>query len=244
MLAGMVYTELLKLKRTILPWIVALGGILPACIALLMVSSENSKVTWELLAVSSLNYMNMSALLLIAVFIGLIFAGEYNTNTISILFTYPVSRFRFYIGKLITILIVVIVIYLVLFISTLAFGIAGVKNFPSGEFLVKFFKFSLVVAVLNFVFVPVTVLACNLVKGVATSVVTGMCYVLVYMCFLGSDSGLYIPVCTPSMIISNSFVSNSINATDSRSIILIAGITFLISFLISAVNYSNSDIYR
>jgi hypothetical protein len=76
MFPGLIYAELIKYKRTIIPWLIGTGGLLVATTALLLVTTENPQVTWEVLAGKSLNFMNLLSLLLVAVFTGYVFVTE------------------------------------------------------------------------------------------------------------------------------------------------------------------------
>lgn len=244
MFTALVYTELIKYKRTILPWMIGIGGFMTAGTALLFVSNENSQVSWNALATTSLNCMNILALLLVAVFTGYVFIGEYHENTASILFTYPVSKSKIYVVKYFVVLLLVISLYLIFFLSTILFGFIDIGAFPSLGFFLKFIKLTFLMSIMNFVLVPVTALISMIIKGIGTYILVGMSYFLVYISFINSDYSLFIPTCIPAKLVSNYFISEYISKADFRGIVIVCAVTFLSTFFIGAVYYSKSDVYK
>jgi bacitracin transport system permease protein len=244
MFTALVHTELIKYKRTVLPWMIGIGGFLTAGTALLFVSTENSQVNWNILAVVSLNCINILALLLTSVFTGYVFICEYHQNTAGILFTYPLSKFRIYLIKYFVILILVTSLYLIFFLSVMLFGFLGIGNFPPVDFLLKFLKIILIMSVMNFVLVPVTALISIIIKGIGTYIFVGMGYFLVYISLINSDYSLFIPTCIPAKLVSNYYISEYISKSDFCGIIIISAVTFLSAFFIGAVYYSKSDVYK
>jgi len=223
---------------------IGIGGFLTAGTAFLSVSTDNPQVSWSTLATVSLNCINILALLLIAVFTGYIFIGEYHENTVSILFTYPISKFKIYVVKYFIVLLLVLSLYLIFFLSTMLFGFIGIGGFPSIEFLQKFLKLTFIMSVMNFVLVPVTALFSIIIKAIGTYIFVGMGYFLVYISFIDSDYSLFIPPCLPAKLVSNYFISEYISKVDFRGITIVSVVTFLSAFFIGAVYYSKSDVYK
>lgn len=244
MFLSFVYTELLKYKRTIIPWIIGIGGLLAATTSLLLVSTEDSQVSYEVLAGRGLNLINILALILVAVFSGYVFVTEYYESTISILFTYPVSRFKLYIVKYFVILLMVISLYLAFFLSTIIFGFINIRKLPSMDFALNFMKLIFVVSCTNFVLVPVTTLVSIIIKEIGTYIIVGMSYCIAYICFINSEYSLFIPVCIPDKLVANYFIPERISKADFKGIVIVSVITFLSTFFIGAVCYSKSDIYK
>jgi hypothetical protein len=223
---------------------IGIGGFLTAGTALLFVSTENSQVSWNALATTSLNCMNLLALLLVAVFTGYVFIGEYHENTASILFTYPVSKLKIYVVKYFVVLLLVIILYMIFFLSTMFFGFTNMGSFPTMGFLLKFIKLTFLMSVVNFVLVPITALISMIIKGIGTYILVGMGHFLVYISFINSDYSLYIPTCLPAKLVSNFFISEYISKADFRGIIVVCSVTFLSTFFVGAVYYAKSDVYK
>ena len=244
MLTTLLYTELFKYKRTILPWMIVIGGFLTAGTAYLFVSTENSEVSWNILAYTSLSCINILGLLLVAVFTGYVFVGEYKENTASTLFTYPVSKSNIYIVKYFTVFLLVISLFLILFLSTILFGVLNIKSLPSVEFLLKFLKLTIIMSIMNFVLVPVTALINMVIKGIGTYIFAGMGYFLVYISFINSNYSFFIPTCIPTKLLSNYFISEYISKSDFIGIVIVSVVTFSLASLIGAIYYSKSDLVK
>lgn len=244
MFTGLVYTELKKLKRTMIPWLIGIGGFLTAGTALLQVSSGSSHVDWGSLAPASLNYINFLALLLVSVFTGYVFTSEYSDGIISILFTYPVSRYRIYAAKHLVIFVLTILLYLVFFLSIMFFGLIYIGRFPAADFLLKLIRLTFLTAAINFVLVPVTALISNLIKGVGTYILVGMGYFVANIVFIDSDYSLFLLPCIPGRLVANYFVSQCMSWEDFRSVVTACTVTFIAAFFAGAVYYSRCDIYK
>ena len=47
MFINLIYTELLKYRKSILPWMIVLGGFFPAVVAVMMVLNTNPSAQWD-----------------------------------------------------------------------------------------------------------------------------------------------------------------------------------------------------
>ena len=156
--------------------------------------------------------MNQLALLLLAVITGYIFTEEYQAKTISILFTYPVSRFKLYMSKLTVLIFITFLIYLVLYLSTLGLGLIFMKNTPATGLLLEFSKFGILMVLMNFSLIPLTSLISLLGKGTGASAAAGICYIIINFTFITSSCNVFIPVCIPGAAIMKYF-NNSADLT-------------------------------
>ncbi len=241
MFPGLVSIEIKKCKRTFIPWMILIGGVLTAFIAFMMTSYGNYEKSWANLAAMGLNFVNLLALLLVAVFSGYVFVTEYHESTISILFTYPVSRLKLYVAKYSVILFWVIILYLIFFVSIMGIGFLSMRQLPQTDFLIKFIKLMPLIIISNFVLVPVTVLMSIVIKGIGTYILAGMGYFVAYMSFISSDSGVYMPPCIPDKLAKNYMVMEYMGKADFRAMIIVSAVTFLSAFLIGAVCYCRNE---
>ncbi|AEY67049.1 ABC transporter permease [Clostridium sp. BNL1100] len=243
MFLNLIYTELIKYKRTPIFWMIAIGGFLTAGTAMLLVTSQKSVVTWDSFAAAGLNGINLVALFIIAVITGYVISGEYQQSTIGILFTYPVSKIKLFTSKQAVMLIFSICLYISFLVSAFLFGIVFI-GVPEWKLILKLIRLIFILAGLNFVLVPLTSFICLLVKSVGTSIFTGMGYFISYMCFINIKNSLFIPTCTPNRLVDNYFVTESICRGDVRGILAVSAAVFVTSVLISAVYYSRHDVYK
>lgn len=242
-MVNLIYTELQKFKRSVMIWLMLLGGFLPAGTALLLAFGENPVVTWNVLFTNALNCMNQLALILFAVLTGYIFAGEYQERTVITLFTYPVSRFGFFTSKMIVAFLVNFIVYLILCFSTLLLGFIYIKSVPAAELWVQFIKFTVLMALFNSALVPLTSLISMIGKGLVAPVITGMCYVITYVVFIGSKLNVYIPSCIPTVVVMKYFQTGNFGLNGCGDIVITAVITFVAAVIPGALYYSRSDVY-
>ncbi len=243
MFLNLIYTELIKYKRTAVFWMIAIGGSLTAGTAMLLVTSQKPVATWDDFAAAGLNGINLLALFIIAVITGYVVSGEYQQRTIDILFTYPVSRIKLFMLKQAVMFIFSICLYTSFLLSAILFGIVFI-GIPEGEMILKLLRLIFTMVVLNFVLVPLTSFICLLAKSSGTSIFTGMGYFISYMCFINIKHSLIIPTCTPNKLVNNFFVKESISRGDIKGILAVSAAVFVTSGLISAVYYSRHDVYK
>ncbi len=243
MFLNLIYTELIKYKRTPVFWIIAIGGVLSAGTAMLLVTSQKAIATWDDFAVAGLNGINLVALFVIAVITGYVISGEYQQSTIGILFTYPVSRIKLFTLKQAVMLIFSICLYISFMVSAFLFGIVFI-GVPEWKLILKLLRLIFIMAGLNFVLVPFTSFICLVVKSVGTSIFTGMGYFISYMCFINIKNSLYIPTCTPNRLVDNYFLKENIGRGDIKGILAVVASVFITTVLMSAVYYSKHDVYK
>ncbi|ACL75517.1 ABC transporter permease [Ruminiclostridium cellulolyticum] len=243
MFLNLIYTELIKYKRTPVFWMIAIGGVLTAGTAMLLVTSEKAVATWDGFTVAGMNGINLVALFIVAVMTGYVISGEYQQSTIGILFTYPVSKIKLFMSKQAVMLIFCISLYISFLVSAFLFGIVFI-GIPEWKLILKLLRLIFIMAGLNFVLVPLTSLICLLVKSAGTSIFTGMGYFISYMCFINMKNSLFILTCTPNKLVDNYFVTESIGRGDVKGILAVSAAVFVTSALISAVYYSRHDVYK
>jgi hypothetical protein len=242
MFIRLILAELLKYKRTFIPWMIIIGGGLAAVTSFLQVSTDYSKVTWELLAQSGFFCLNLLALLLTSIFAGIVFIGEYHEGMSGILFTYPIPRIKLYITKYVVTFLMVISLYAVFFISTVVIGLISIGSFPSSEFMVKLIKLTALIIAVNFVLLPLTALISMVIKAIGTYILVGMGYFLVYASFNSSDFSAFVPPCLSSKLAINYLAAECIKKSDYPGIIAVSLITFFCAFIIGAFYYSKCDV--
>ena len=242
MIFTLVHMELKKCKRTIIPWTITAGGLLPSGVGIFVSLTDYQKVSWDIYAMKGLNYMNILALLLVAVFTGFVFAGE-NTNHIdNILFTYPVARIKFFVSKFIVILLFTFSLYLAFFLFTLLFGISGIGSLPGRTTILKLLEISVISTAVQFVPVPLTMITIIFVKGAATYLFAGMAYFVLYISFFSTEFNTYIPVCLPDKLAAEYFGHGVFNSSDTTITAAICIIVFLAAFIIGAGIYTKQDV--
>ena len=116
---NIIYCELLKLKKSYIIPVAVIGGMFMSILFELtsLVFKENMQ-TFEQYS-SNLEIPNIVVLytILFSLIAGFVFSREFTDRTSSVIYTYPISRIKIFIGKLITIDMLISLVYLVKVIS-------------------------------------------------------------------------------------------------------------------------------
>ncbi|SHK48566.1 ABC-2 family transporter protein [Clostridium cavendishii DSM 21758] len=102
---NLVKAEFLKLKRRnkLTPFLII--SIVSCCSILLILPSKDGKSVkdWSSMILFTSSFSNLLVSIFIAILTGKLFMSEYKDKTISVAFTYPVSRLKIYFSKIIVI---------------------------------------------------------------------------------------------------------------------------------------------
>ncbi len=235
MLIHVMAVEALKYRRTLVPWLAAAGGIFPAFVALLFLLTGNLPVTWEALESTGLNFMNMLALLLVAVLAGQTFVCEYHGGKINGSLAYPIPRLLLFAGKLLILLLPVLGMFLVFLLSTVASGSLFIGGRPPAGFIRDMLGLVLLSAAANFALVPLTAVVSMALKNAGAYILSGVAYFIVYMSFAGSDYVRYVPPCVPDGLLKSYLSTGQIVSKDAGTMLAACAAFFVLTLCIGAV---------
>ena len=241
MLMNLVYNEFIKYRRTALLWMIVIGGVMTAGTAYLLLVPEASKAGWNIYSATAFNCINMLSILLTAVISGYVVINEYHGNTVSNLFTYPVSRIKVFLVKFLVILIFILCLFLVFLAASILFGTLYTGELPTVRHLLKLARFCFVMTVMNFTLAPVTVLIGLVLKGTATYLFAGMGYFVINLSLNDSKYSYLIPTCAPNKIIDNYYNAAYLANSDIVSIAVISAVIFFSALISAGIYYSKSD---
>jgi len=247
---NVIITEFLKLKHSKILWLIPIGAIVPVLMALLSLSqmynsNDPSAHYWGMLLKTVLVFSNYFSSAILALITGFIFTREYQEITINVLFTYPISRLKFYISKLIVSLFLTTVLFTLSIIFTLISGIVFKYEMFISEFLVIFIKYSLFSILLNFLLVPIAAFVGIKSKTVLSTSALGIVYVMSMLFLNKPEYSVYIPCCIPSLIASlkGYVMGGFLSFTgDLNKAYITLMISFTASVLIGLVYYKNTDV--
>ena len=242
MLVSVAYTEVLKYRKTLVPWLAVAGGLFPPFVAALFLLTANSPFSWEMLTETSLRFMNMLALLLIAVFAGHAFVSEYRDSRVNRLFTYPVPRFMLYAVKLIVAFLPVLGMYCVFAAATLASGWIFAGGPPDSGITASYLLLVLLVAASGLAVVPVTAFMSMMVKNDGSYILAGIGYFIIYMSFADSDISRLVPPCIPDRLLMDYMKTGHVFSTKTGEMLLACAAIFLLAFCLGAVCYAKREI--
>ncbi|MEF9951952.1 MAG: ABC transporter permease [Clostridium sp.] len=135
--------------------------------------------SWNEFIVTITTFENFLVMPFVFGFLGIyIFGSEYESGTIDILFSYPISRSRLFLGKLIFIFICIIIGVLGVLIISILLGLAFKGDELRSGFLVYILIAYLKMVVMHFALVPFMVLLVIISKGIVIPTISlmGVCF--------------------------------------------------------------------
>lgn len=243
-------TELIKLKRAKILWLIPIGALVPVLMALLALSQmynsyEPKAHTWGYLLDTVLVFVNYTSPAVLAVLAGFVFSREYQENTMNVLCTYPISRLKFYSSKLAAVLPLSAAMFALSMVFTFIFGYVLKYEIYVPDFLWIFIRCFLLTMLINLLLIPLAAFFGIAGKSVLPSAVLGIAYVMSMMFLNRPEYNVYIPSCIPAL-------AASAQGSEMGGYILFSGdltkayltlvITFAVSVLIGSFYYKNKDI--
>jgi bacitracin transport system permease protein len=178
-----VYSEFLKLKKSYLFTIAVLASAFVPTIAFVVsISNDYSGITNTLRYTLVKNYranieINCFEFLytvLFSLIAGYIFSREFTDKTDNIIYSYPISRTKIFIGKLLTLYIIISFIYIVQFLAMYLSLCIAWRELPSKYFIITDMKVNLYSMLLEFLLMPIPILIGNITKNIIFPVIYGM----------------------------------------------------------------------
>jgi bacitracin transport system permease protein len=121
---NILFTEFMKLKRSKILWLIPAAGLIPVIVMIPNAFNNLSfKVKgWPYFIADFLLTMNQLIPSVFILFTGYVFSREYQDNTISFIYSHPVSRVSILISKMVLLIPVIFATIFLSFISILCLG--------------------------------------------------------------------------------------------------------------------------
>lgn len=169
---NILWTELLKLKRTNLLWLVIIGAITPALLNCLV---EIEHLDWEnFLQNNLIFYTLLTGSVMFALIGGYIVAREFIERTANQLFAYPYHRSLLMMGKFMVILLIILIMFLVNFFVVILSGMMIGEEPLSTEILWKYAGIYVWMFVLQALLIPMIMTAGMVGKSYVPPIVLGV----------------------------------------------------------------------
>ncbi|MCM3627774.1 ABC transporter permease [Paenibacillus glycanilyticus] len=251
----MIYTELLKLKSTKIPWLVLLGAIPANLVALFAflpkIAPDGTPAGID---IQDMFYRQGMVLVMIApsifaLFTAYIISREYQERTINQLFSYPVSRARILSAKLAVVFILIVMTTVLSCIAVLAASLVkllqGSINF---DIIWLGLKMNVWVCLLSFGTVPVAAAVTLIAKNVIPAAVLGVFATIVTV--IGEighgQGGILFPWLTPYWPVRH-LAQDIADLADPNPYavpaLIILSATFVLSMAFSLIYYVRSDVH-
>lgn len=238
---NIIYSEILKLKKSYIISVSLIGGVI---MSILMASGNllaGIAMSFEKFA-CNIEQMNAGILniVLFSLIAGYVFSREFTDKTASILHTYPISRMKIFISKLITIYILIFLVYFIQCISTyLSYYIAdGIV--PSSILILNNIKANIVSMLFQFLLIPIPILIANISENIMMPAVYGI-LAFIAIGFIGVDSpyATYIPLMAPHISATYFYFPKDINF---NHIIVSSTLCFILFMPICIYEFNKEDI--
>ena len=240
---NIIYCELLKLKKSYIIPVAVIGGMFMSVLMILasLVFKEGVE-TFEQYS-SNLQVPNILLIdtILFSLVAGYVFSREFSDKTSSVVYAYPVSRIKIFIGKLITIDMLISLVYLVEVISIyLGYYILN-HTLPESSFIISDIKYNIYSLVAQFLIIPIPIVITNMSKNLILPVIYGIFGTIVTIVSSGKmlQIGEYVPLIAPYKFIMKVYRPNLVDVNYS---VISAILCFIISMTICIYQYNKDDI--
>lgn len=249
---NIIYSEFIKLKKSYILVIALFSGVLMPCVINVadMASHRNKLVElterMHFLEVRIEDINRITGLFIYIIIFSFIaayvFSREYTDKTANILHTYPISREKIFFGKLITIYILIVFVYIIQ-ILTKYLGIYIVWGaLPSSRFINMDLKVTIYSMLLQFLLIPIPVLISNITRNIIFPVMYGLLSDIIVGILLAGGASIYSQFCPLTLPMLPFYYYYKGDPIDFVITIGSAIITFSIFMFLSIYHYSNADI--
>ncbi|WP_032120547.1 ABC transporter permease [Clostridium amazonitimonense] len=236
------YCEILKLKKSFLIWLM-IFLIFGLNLTYFLTRINDSVLGWNgYILNTEMILFSFLGIILFFIATGHIICREYTEKTVSILYTYPISRVKIFIGKCLAIVFIILLIYTLNFLFVFGGRILLLKESVTSEILLLHLKMNLYSMIFQTILVPIWVLISSISKS------TSLCAILASV-IAGSNVLLlsfenlqkYSPFMLPFIPLATAVKTGELNITSNN--ILLAACTFLFAIILCLGYYLKTDIY-
>ncbi|MGP4039109.1 ABC transporter permease [Gracilibacillus sp. D59] len=206
MFLNVIYTELLKLKRSIILWILPIATIVPIILSFLplymtkLQDGEDANYLLTLLQ-GDLAFLNLIiGIPLFALIASYVFSIEYQQKTVNYLFTYPYSRLHFLLGKMTVIFILMTFVVFSSFIISLVLGISFLKVSVDYDMIINYLTLYLLVIIMQFALIPLSILLTIWKKNIILPIFASVILAVIAGLIMEHDIATLFPWSIPSRI--------------------------------------------
>lgn len=199
MMINIIYSEFLKLKKSYLSiWVLLAGVFIPGMMMVAGITDYGYDITNKNVCLNTITNINVFQLqfldtIVFSLVSGYIFSREYTNRTANSLYSYPVSRFKIVSGKFITILGLIMVVYIINFISIFAVSLILFNGSFIGEIMYTQLKMTIVSFGIQIILVPIPALLGCMTKNIIFPTIYGVVGAVISM-FM-SLNAVYIQLC-------------------------------------------------
>lgn len=246
---NIIYSEFLKLKKSyIIILALIISVFIPIFQCIVSLSNDYSNISdtlrYTLIKDYRINVELICFQFLYVVFFSLIssyiFSREFTDKTTNILYTYPISRTKIFIAKLITVYILILAVYFIQFMTAYVTLYICWGYFPAKNFITEDIKVNTYSLFAQLLLMPIPILIGNISKNIILPVVCGTLASISNMFII--LTGIYMqmsPLMLPAIPVYYFHVGDPL---DFIIITVNTILTFCISIFICICHYNHVDI--
>ncbi|OOM16395.1 ABC transporter permease [Clostridium saccharobutylicum] len=248
---NIIYSEFIKLKKSYILIIALISAILMPGIQIIN-DIENDYTTIPLndrgrffqrdvVDIDRISIL-MIYIIIFCLISAYVFSREYTDKTANILYTYPISKERIFVGKFITIYMIIIFVYLIQIITTYLGLYVVWGKLPPIQFIIKDIKINIYSMLLQFLLLPIPVLIANLTKNIIFPIIYGLLATIIVGLLLGSGAKIYSQFCPLTLPALPFYYYHNGDPIDFVITIGSAIITFVLFMFLCIYQYRKADI--
>lgn len=237
-----IYSEFLKLKKTYIIPLIFICGILMTILMFLARFITEHDMPFEKYAynIEQVNFL-MLYTVLFSITTACIFSREFTDMTANILYTYPVSRVKIFISKLIALYIIVFFTYAIeaLSIPISYYFLNGI--FPEANLIIKDIKANVYSLFFQVLIIPMPILVANISKNFIIPSSYGILSFILSNLLVNNDSGnlKYIPLTSPYL---SSAYFHNLKDINLNYVLIPAALCFILFLSIGIYHFNQQDI--
>jgi|GEM_PF-1210085 len=246
MLANIIISELMKLKRSKMSLLVAFGGLLPSLLLLSLswyAFNKGSGLSWTDLISNNFGLMHiLLAPALFALFGGFMISREFQENTANSWLTYPTPRWKLLIGKYIVMFPMVALTFVLNFICFLFIGYFFGTEPATLEVLLMYGKLFIYSILLQYALVPISVFIALITKNIIPSMALGVGAVVSTGLVINWEHAIYFPYAIPLLISTNPLYTTQLASESLIHGVIVISTVFVLTVISSLVYFHRMDV--
>jgi bacitracin transport system permease protein len=249
-MGSIIFSEIQKLKRSLVIWLIPICAFFPAFLSFSIYLDQDKMswigTGWGPILHTALVFMNYDGPCIFSIITGYIFANEYRNNTINVIFTIPIKRFKLFIGKLTVILSIIASTFLLSALFILILGFFLPHENINITLVWSYLKVMLLVIAANFSLVPTAALVAVAARNSIVPTILGISYALLFIPSAFAKHNYLLPWCIPAITASqagkslNGYIDGFRGNLWNCFISLV--LTFTLFLLLSIIYYNKSDV--
>lgn len=240
-MVNILYSEMLKLKKSYFLLIILAGGLALPLLLFLGWLVQGQTVVWNgYTANSEIMMFIMLCPILFSLVSAYVFSREFTDKTANILYSYPAHKIKIFQGKLLVIFMVIAIIYIIHFVALFGTGLILNHEPLTKEILLAHGKIHLYSMIFHFALIPISIFIASLCRNIILPIICATLVTLTNMFLLSGNKFKYSPFMMPFMPLAN--YTDKLKYFVTTQTIFMAVVVFMVGFITCSLYYLKTDI--